>query len=168
MAGVLVLNATFEPLAVVPVRRAVCLILDDKVELLHASGRLVRSERLALAEPSVVRLSRYVKVPHARHRSPNRHGIFIRDHHSCQYCGARAETVDHVVPRSRGGCHAWENVVAACRLCNAKKCDRLLAETSMRLRRAPGPPPPGCWIEIAAGSMPSAWLQYLTEQRRSA
>ena len=140
MAGVLVLNATFEPLAVVPVRRAVCLMLADKVELLHASGRLVRSERLALAEPSVVRLSRYVKVPYARHRSPNRHGIFARDHHRCQYCGARAETVDHVVPRSRGGCHVWENVVAACRLCNADKRDRLLAETSMRLRRPPGPP----------------------------
>ena len=168
MAGVLVLNATFEPLAVVPVRRAICLMLANKVELLHASGRLVRSERLALAEPSVVRLSRYVKVPYARHRSPNRHGIFIRDSHCCQYCGGRAETVDHVVPRSRGGCHAWENVVAACRRCNANKRDRLLPETSMRLRRPPGPPPPGSWIEIASGSMPVAWLQYLTDQRRSA
>ena len=168
MAGVLVLNATFEPLAVVPVRRAVCLMLAEKVELLHGSGRLVRSERLALAEPSVVRLSRYIKVPYARHRSPNRRGVFVRDGHGCQYCGARAETVDHVVPRSRGGRHTWENVVAACRLCNANKRDRLLCETAMRLRRAPGPPPPGSWIEIATGSMPVAWSQYLTDQRRSA
>lgn len=168
MAGVLVLNATFEPLAVVPVRRAVCLMLADKVELLHGSGRLVRSERLALVEPSVVKLSRFVKVPYARHRSPNRRGIFARDGHGCQYCGARAETVDHVVPRSRGGRHVWENVVAACRLCNANKRDRLLKETAMRLRRPPGPPPPGSWIEAAAGSMPVAWSQYLTDQRRSA
>ena len=168
MAGVLVLNATFEPLAVISVRRAVCLMLADKVELLHSSGRLVRSERLALAEPSVVRLSRFVKVPYARHRSPNRRGIFARDRHGCQYCGARAETVDHVVPRSRGGLHVWENVVAACRVCNADKRDRLLGETAMRLVRPPGPPPPGSWIETAAGSMPVAWSQYLTDQRRSA
>ena len=168
MAKVLVLNATFEPLSVVPVRRAICLMLADKVELLHGSGRLVRSERLALAEPSVVRLTRYVKVPYARHRSPSRHGIFTRDGHSCQYCGGGAETVDHVVPRSRGGCHAWENVVAACRVCNAKKRDRLLSETTMRLRHPPVPPPSGTWIEIAAGSMPVDWMQYLTDQRRSA
>ncbi len=168
MAGVLVLNATFEPLSVVPIRRAVCLMLAEKVELLHGSGRLVRSERLALDEPSVVRLSRYVNVPYPRHRSPNRPGVFARDSHRCQYCSAAAETVDHVVPRSRGGAHTWDNVVAACRRCNGVKRDRLLTQTTMRLIRAPGPPPASIWIEVAAGSIPSIWTPYLTDPRRSA
>lgn len=168
MAGVLVLNATFEPLAVVPIRRAICLMLSDKVELLHGSGRRVRSERLALDEPSVVRLSRYVHVPYPKHRSPNRRGVLARDGYACQYCGSGAETVDHVVPRSRGGRHTWDNVVAACRRCNGGKRDRLLGETAMRLARQPGPPPPSTWIEVAAGSVPRIWTPYLTPGRRSA
>ncbi len=168
MAGVLVLNATFEPLAVVPIRRAVCLILAEKVELIHASGRLVRSERLALDEPSVVRLCRYVNVPYPRHRAPNRRGVFARDCHRCQYCDDHAETVDHVVPRSRGGAHTWDNVVAACRRCNGVKRDRLLTETTMRLSRSPEPPPASTWIEVAAGSIPATWTPYLIDRRRSA
>jgi 5-methylcytosine-specific restriction endonuclease McrA len=168
MAGVLVLNATFEPLAVVPTRRAICLMLAEKVELIHASGRLVRSERLALDEPSVVRLARYVQVPYPRHRAPNRRGVLTRDAHVCQYCGAVAETIDHVVPRSRGGGHTWDNVVAACCRCNSSKRDRLLAETTMRLVRVPGPPPASTWIEVAAGSVPGCWTPYLTPDRRSA
>lgn len=143
-------------------------MLAEKVELLHGSGRQVRSERLALDEPSVVRLSRYVHVPHPRHRSPNRRGVFARDSHRCQYCSAVAETVDHVVPRSRGGAHTWDNVVAACRRCNGVKRDRLLAQTTMRLIRAPGPPPASTWIEVAVGSIPSSWTPYLIDQRRSA
>lgn len=168
MAGVLVLNATFEPLAVVPTRRAICLILAQKVEMLEGSGRQVRSERLALDEPSVVRLSRYVHVPYPKHRSPNRRGVLARDAHTCQYCGGMAETIDHVVPRSRGGDHAWDNVVAACRRCNGAKRDRLVGETTMRLARVPGPPPPSTWIEVAAGSVPHTWTPYLTADRRSA
>ncbi len=168
MAGVLVLNATFEPLSVVPTRRAICLVLAEKVEMLHSSGRTVRSERLALEEPSVVRLSRYVHVPHSTHRTPNRRGVLARDGHTCQYCGSSAETVDHVVPRSRGGRHTWENVVAACRRCNSGKRDRLLAETTMRLSRVPGPPPASTWIEVAAGTVPRVWTRYLAPDRRSA
>ena len=168
MAGVLVLNATFEPLAVVSIRRAVCLVLADKVETLHATGRRLRSERLAVDEPSVVRLARYVDVPRARHRAPNRRGVFARDRHSCQYCEAPAETLDHVVPRSRGGRHTWDNVVAACRRCTAGKRDRLLAETTMRLGSRPGPPSAADWIEMAAGTVPAAWNQYLIDRRRSA
>lgn len=168
MAGVLVLNATFEPLSVVPIRRAVCLMLARKVELIHTSGRPVRSERLELQEPSVVRLARYVHVPYPRHRAPNRRGVLARDDHACQYCGAVAETVDHVVPRSRGGGHTWDNVVAACRRCNGVKRDRLLTETTMRLARPPGPPAPTTWIEVAAGTVPRDWAPYLTPGRISA
>jgi len=168
MAGVLVLNATFEPLAVVSQRRAICLVIAEKVETLEHTGREIRSERMALAEPSVVRLSRFVRVPYSRRRSPNRRGVFARDGHVCQYCTEVAETLDHVVPRSRGGTHTWENVVAACRRCNAVKRDRLLGETTMRLRRRPTPPDPGVWIEVAAGTVPDVWAPYLGERRRSA
>ncbi|RMH70978.1 MAG: HNH endonuclease [Actinomyces sp.] len=162
MSGVLVLNATYEPLAVVSVRRAVCLVLDAKVETLEATGRQIRSERLALPEPSVVRLARYVRVPRPRHRAPNRRAVFARDRHRCQYCGRPAETLDHVVPRSRGGTHTWENLVAACRRCNAAKRDRLLADTPLVLRRRPGPPAPSTWIEVLAGRIPESWWRYLS------
>lgn len=173
MARVLVLNATFEPLAVVGTRRAVCLLLADKVKLVEASGRLIRSERLCLDEPAVVRLARYVSVPFNRHRSPTRRSVFVRDRHRCQYCDSAAETLDHVIPRSRGGRHSWDNVVAACRGCNALKRDRLLGDTTLRLSRSPGQPPPSAWIEVAAGSIPAVWVPYLAdrgdvEQRRSA
>ncbi len=161
MSGVLVLNATFEPLAVVSARRAVCLVLAEKVETLHADGRRFRSERHSVAVPSVVRLSHYVSVPRPRHRAPNRRSVFVRDAGACQYCGARAETVDHVVPRSRGGRHVWDNVVAACRRCNTKKRDRLPSESGMRLRRRPESPLPSAWVEIAAGVVPDAWAPYL-------
>ncbi len=168
MAGVLVLNVTFEPLAVVSTRRAICLVLADKVELLHATGGLFRSERLSVDEPSVIRLARYVKVPYPRHRAPNRRGVFARDGHRCQYCAASAETVDHIVPRSRGGRHSWDNVVASCRRCNARKRDRLLSETTMWLRSRPGPPPTSTWIEVAVGTVPASWTPYLVDRRRSA
>lgn len=161
MSGVLVLNATFEPLAVVSTRRAVCLVMADKVETLQSSGRAFRSERSVVDVPSVVRLSRYVHVQRARCRNPNRRAVLARDRGSCQYCGGRAETVDHVVPRSRGGGHTWENVVAACRRCNAKKRDRLLSESGMRLRRRPQIPSPWGWVEAVAGGVPDSWAPYL-------
>lgn len=161
MSRVLVLNATFEPLAVVSTRRAVCLVLADKVETLQSSGRAFRSERSVVDVPSVVRLSRYVHVQRARYRNPNRRAVLARDRGSCQYCGGKAETVDHVVPRSRGGDHTWENVVAACRRCNAKKRDRFLTESGMRLRRRPQFPSPWAWVEVAAGGVPDSWAPYL-------
>ncbi len=155
------LNATFEPLAVVSDRRAVCLVLADKVEMVHGGGRSFRSERLSVEVPSVVRLSTYVHVPRPRRRSPNRRAVFVRDQDSCQYCGGRAETLDHVVPRSRGGLHTWDNVVAACRRCNSKKRDRLPSESGMRPRRRPQAPAPSSWVEMAAGVVPELWAPYL-------
>ncbi len=169
MARVLVLNATFEPLAVVSTHRAVGLVLAGKVEMLQSSGRSLRSERLAVDVPSVVRLGRYVHVQRARYRNPNRRSVFVRDHDSCQYCGGRAETVDHIVPRSRGGTHTWRNVVAACRGCNTMKRDRLLNESGMHLRRRPELPSPSAWVEVAAGGVPDSWMPYLDyRHRRSA
>ena len=89
-----------------------------------SNGMVFHSERLVIEAPSVVRLRRYVRVPYRPHAPLTRRAVFARDAWTCQYCGARAENLDHVVPRSRGGLHVWENVVAACRRCNAKKEDR--------------------------------------------
>jgi len=162
MSRALVLNASFEPLCVVTTRRALVLVLDEKAELLSATGQKFHSARAAFPEPSVVRLMTYVKVPYRTRVALNRRAIFLRDDHRCQYCGAAAENIDHVVPRSRGGLHRWDNVVAACRPCNARKEDRFLSEvTSMRLRRPPAAPTGRVWMLLAMGGMRPEWRPYL-------
>ncbi len=163
MSRALVLNATYEPLCVVPTRRALVLVLAEKAELLSATERLYRSERSSFPEPSVVRLAYYVKVPYQARVALNRRGVFARDGHRCQYCGATAENIDHVVPRSRGGTHTWDNVVAACRPCNTRKEDRLLSEVGLTLRRPPGPPRGGMWVLAATGAVRPDWEPYLGE-----
>jgi len=161
MARSLVLNATFEPLCVVPSRRALVLVLAQKAETVHGTGTLFHSERLSVEEPSVVRLQRFVRVPYPRRRSLNRRAVFARDDHTCQYCGAPADSLDHVIPRSRGGEHSWENVVAACSRCNTHKRDRLLHETSMRLVHPPRTPKMTTWFLLADRSVPEHWAPYL-------
>ena len=161
MARALVLNASFEPLCVVPIRRAVVLVLKEKAEVLHTTGGEWHSERAAFPVPSVIRLTYFVKVPFRTRAALSRRAVFARDDHRCQYCGAAAENIDHVVPRSRGGLHVWENVVAACRPCNARKEDRLLSEAGMTLRRKPGAPKELTWIIVAVGRVHPHWEQYL-------
>ncbi len=162
MSRALVLNASYEPLCVVPVRRAVILVLAEKAEILHDTGSVMRSERLRVPVPSVIRLRYFVRVPFRRRASLNRRAVFARDGYRCQYCTEPAESIDHVVPRSRGGQHVWENVVAACRPCNARKRDRLLAESGMVLRRRPTAPRELTWITVAVGTVPAHWEPYLT------
>lgn len=161
MSRALVLNATYEPLGVVSARRAVVLVLDEKAEVIHANGECFRSERLNLAAPSVIRLRYYVRVPYQRRAPLNRRAVFLRDGGRCQYCGRKAESIDHVVPRSKGGEHTWENVVAACSRCNTAKRDRLLHETHMHLRQRPQPPRNMSWVEVSVGYVPEHWEQYL-------
>lgn len=164
MGRALVLNATYEPIGVVSARRALVLAIGEKVDVLTDSGATIGSERLRLAVPSVVRLRYYVKVPYQRVAPLSRRALFARDHGRCQYCGSTAESIDHVVPRSRGGTHAWENVVAACRRCNTLKGDHLLAETSLRLRTCPRAPEGPVWVQLAAGAVPDDWTPYLTRR----
>jgi 5-methylcytosine-specific restriction endonuclease McrA len=160
-AKALVLNATMEPLCVVAARRALVLVLSDKADAISTNGHRFRSECLDLAAPSVVRLRRFVKVPYRRRAALSRRGVFIRDAHTCQYCGRAAENVDHVVPRSRRGPHEWENVVAACRRCNSRKKDRTPTEAGMVLRRAPYAPRAAFWLVVAVGGLQPEWQDYL-------
>jgi len=159
MGRALVLNTTDSPLAVVPARRAVVLVLKDKAEVVLTNGLVFRSERIELEAPSIVRLHRFVRVPYRARAPLTRRAVFARDAWICQYCGAPAENLDHVIPRSRGGEHVWENVVAACRRCNAKKENRLLSEVGLRLARRPFPPRDG--FRLMLGRLEPGWDSYL-------
>jgi len=168
MTQALVLNATYEPLCVVSTRRALMLLIDEKAEMLHPTDGVFRSERIVFAEPSVVRLRHYVKMPYQARIALNRRAVFARDGHRCQYCGAAAENIDHVIPRSRGGLHAWDNVVASCRPCNARKRDHLLEDSGMRLRHPPSIPRQRTFILVASGRIRTEWEEYLGQSSLSA
>ncbi len=161
---VLLLNATFEPLAVVTAKRAVVLMLTGKAECVEATaGFAFHSENLTLPAPSVMRLSRYVRVPYRRAVPMTRAGVLRRDARRCAYCSKRADTIDHVLPRSRGGPHSWDNCVAACKACNSKKADRLLEELGWTLSFLPRPPnrAAGGILVLAIEPLP-AWEPWLT------
>ena len=136
---VLVLNATYEPINVCTVRRAVVLLLKEKAELLERGRWELHSESSTLARPVVIRLVSYVNVPRDAHRRKiTRRAVFARDSWTCQYCGSRSNlTVDHVIPRSKGGSSSWENIVASCAPCNRRKGDRLPRQAGMHPRARP-------------------------------
>lgn len=168
MSATLVLNATYEPLCVVPLKRAVVLVLAEKATVIEEGAGLLRSERHAMPVPSVVRLSHHVRVPYRRSVPLTRRGVLQRDQHRCAYCRARAETVDHVVPRSRGGRHEWGNVVAACKRCNHRKADRLLAELGWSLLHTPVAPVGTVALLVAYTRRDPSWEPYLVPWTRAA
>jgi 5-methylcytosine-specific restriction endonuclease McrA len=140
---VLVLNASYEPINICGARRALVLVLKGVAKTEEEHGAILHAARLHIPMPSVIRLLEYRRIPHQT-RALSRKNILLRDRNSCQYCGLvlpPAElTLDHVVPRSRGGLSTWENLVACCHTCNRKKGNHLLAElTSTKLLREPRP-----------------------------
>ncbi len=162
MARVLVLNASYEPLSVVSTRRAVVLVLRDKATVVAGRDELWSSANQLFDVPSVVKLTRYVKVPYRRSAPVSRRAVFGRDGHRCQYCGGPAESIDHVLPKSKGGDHTWENVVACCRSCNLRKADRTPREAGFVLATEPGPPRRFAWIYASTGyQVDPAWHPYL-------
>lgn len=161
MRTTLLLNASFEPLHAITARRALVLVLADKADVVAESDRAVHSEHLAVTVPSVVRLRRYVRIPYRAAVPLNRRNLTARDAGRCGYCGERGTTIDHVVPRSRGGLHVWENVVLACQPCNARKGDRLLAELGWSLDATPRAPEAWSWIAFAVGHVDPDWEPWL-------
>jgi len=127
--------------------------------VLASNGVVFRSERLEMPAPTVVRLRYYVSVPYRAHAALTRRGVFARDDWTCMYCGAPAENVDHVMPRSRGGAHAWDNVVAACRRCNSRKENRTVAEAGLKLRRRPAAPKDV--FRLSIGRVEPEWEPFL-------
>ena len=162
---VLVLNATYEPINVCTVRRAIVLMLKEKAELVEEAAWRVRAETTSLARPMVIRLVSYVKIPRDAHRRKiTRRAVFARDGWACQYCGtASSLTVDHVIPRSKGGSSGWDNIVASCGPCNRRKGDLLPRQAGMHPRRAPGAPRAEVFIRVASPTIPASWRQYLPE-----
>ncbi|MGH7649717.1 MAG: HNH endonuclease [Gemmatimonadaceae bacterium] len=149
VVGCLALNASFEPLTMVPMRRALRLVLDGKAEIIEADvGRYVHSERLTLPRPAVIRLVRFIHVPRRFRRQVTNTFLFARDRYRCQYCGRTAAelrpreslTRDHLIPMSRGGTNDWTNVVTACSPCNTRKGNRMPEEIGMHPLTAPVEP----------------------------
>lgn len=164
-SGVLVLNASYEPLNIVSVKRAIVLLLKEKAEVVEAAKAKVRAERLALDLPLVIRLVSFVPLPRRLPLPLSRRTVLARDLYTCQYCGnqpGRADlTVDHVLPRSRGGVTSWENVVAACGACNRRKGNRTPEEAQMHLMSAPARPRFIAIVLLGEAHAHDVWQKYL-------
>jgi 5-methylcytosine-specific restriction endonuclease McrA len=157
----LLLNATYEPLCVVSSRRAIVLMLTRKAEAVDSAPEVVHAETVSVPVPVVVRLTRYVRVPYPAQVPLSRRAVFTRDSQTCVYCGGSATSIDHVVPRSRGGTHTWDNVVAACRRCNHTKADRSLAELGWVLPHPPRTPSGAAWRLLGARTVDPRWKEWL-------
>jgi 5-methylcytosine-specific restriction endonuclease McrA len=165
---VLVLNASYEPINVCTVRRAAVLILKNRAEVLEKGDWALHAESLTLDRPVVIRLLTYVRIPRDAHRRKiTRRAVFARDRWTCQYCGHERGnlTVDHVIPRSKGGPSTWDNIVTCCAPCNRRKGDRMPRQARMVPVKKPKAPNSTIFIHVAAPSIPAAWEQYLVVRR---
>ncbi|MDP9365893.1 MAG: HNH endonuclease [Chloroflexota bacterium] len=147
--AVLVLNQNYEPLNVCNVRRAIVLVFDGKAEVLETHPSAVKTPTRAFPSPSVIRMVYLIHRPRPRVKLTRRE-VFIRDGWTCQYCGRQAGdlTIDHVVPKSKGGEHSWDNLVSACKPCNHRKGGKSLGEARMQLKKAPAEPRAGQYYTI--------------------
>jgi len=164
MTGVLVLNCTYEALGVVDLRRAVRLVFVGKAEVLHADPGELRSTSIAIRLPSIVRMLYF--IVRRRPRVPlTKKNVLLRDDYRCAYCGDRGDrtmTVDHVLPSSRGGRSAWDNLVACCSDCNNRKRDRTPEEARMPLRIKPREPHHIPYVVIKRHTAAAEWVKYLS------
>lgn len=160
----LVLNASDEPLCITGLHRAVVLALGDKADIVATNGAMLHSPSMTIPSPSVIRLRHYVHVPYKRLAGhPTLAGLIARDGSDCAYCGVnKADTIDHVHPRSRGGAHTWDNTVGACSRCNSRKSNKTVKEAGMTLRVKPTMPHSHLWLLLAANSRDEQWAPYLT------
>ncbi|MFP7762042.1 HNH endonuclease [Marisediminicola sp. LYQ134] len=158
----LVLNAGFEPLAVVSFKRALVLVMNGKATVIAADEEHpVFGLSEAWDRPSVILLRRYVRIPSNRLVPVSRRGVLRRDGQRCAYCGTTATTIDHVLPRSRGGADSWENLVACCLKCNNLKSDRTPGEMGWTLRVRPKPPHGTTWLVRGVERAEPDWEEYL-------
>lgn len=163
--AVLVLNATYEPLNIVSVQRAIVLLLKEKAEVVEAAQTRLRAECYSINLPLVIRLVAFVPVPRHLPLPLTRRTVIARDLYTCQYCGGQPNkhdlTVDHVIPRSRGGATTWENVVAACAACNHRKGDRTPDEAKMKLLAKPARPRFVAIVLMGEVHGHTTWQKYL-------
>jgi len=158
----LILNSTFQPLSVVSFKRAVTLLHNKKINSIKNSNFIFNSESIKIKIPKVAILTYFVKAPYIRRVALNRENIFIRDLYICQYCNSPAESIDHIIPKSKGGLHEWSNVVACCKKCNLLKADKLLQNTILKLKKCPSNPKQNFWIKTITGNNPDPdWKEFL-------
>jgi len=160
--NVLVLNQDYSPLTVCSVERAFLLVFLNKAEMLSPIPNLFfHTVSVSYPIPSVIRVSRYITVPY-KGVVLSRQNVFKRDNHECQYCGTNRDlTLDHLVPRSKGGTSSWRNLITACKHCNAKKGDYTPEEAGMRLRRMPFKPSYIMFLKSSNGHVFEEWRPYL-------
>lgn len=161
MQQVLVLNASYEVLTVVPLKRAVALVIAQKADILEEGEEPLRSATAEMPRPSVIKLRYFVKIPYNARVALNRKNLSLRDRGLCAYCGKKGSTIDHVHPRSRGGLHRWENVVLACAPCNQKKGSKLLSELGWDLKVQPSVPERRMHIFVGLAQVDETWSQWL-------
>ena len=166
MSNVLVLNFTYEALGIVDLKRAVCLVFAGKAEVVHSGAGELRASTIAIRMPSIVRMLYFIK----RHKPPRvpltKKNVLLRDDYTCAYCGECGDrqtmTVDHVRPRRQGGRSTWDNLVAACSLCNGRKRDRTPEEARMPLRVKPREPQHIPYVVIQRHTAPNEWIKCLS------
>ena len=158
----LVLNAGYEPLAIVSFKRALVLVMNDKATIVERMEEdPVWGTQRSYDRPVVILLTRYVRLPGSRRVPVTRRGVLRRDAHRCAYCGKAAATIDHVLPRSRGGADSWENLVACCLACNNTKGDRTPAEMGWAMRVTPRVPHGTTWLVRGVERPQPDWREYL-------
>ncbi|GAA4350341.1 HNH endonuclease [Microbacterium rhizosphaerae] len=158
----LVLNAGYEPLAIVSFKRALVLVMNDKATIVERMEEdPVWGTQRSYDRPVVILLTRYVRLPGGRRVPVTRRGVLRRDSHRCAYCGKAAATIDHVLPRSRGGADSWENLVACCLRCNNVKGDKTPQEMGWELRLMPRPPQGAHWTVRGTERTDPRWEPYL-------
>jgi len=166
-SSVLVLNATYEPINICVAQRAIVLILKGVATCEEAAPHYFHTPSFKIPVPSVIRLLHYIKIPHMREKPPTKKNVLIRDKNTCQYCGHRFPaqdlTLDHVIPRSKGGQTRWENLVACCRLCNTRKGDLSASKAGMTLLKTPREPRYPYHIHLfrSRGRAREGWRKYL-------
>lgn len=160
MSRVLLLNASFEPLRIISLHKAVLLLVEDKAEVIEARDGAIRSPSITLPNPSVIRLTKYIKVPIRKKIPLSNRSILNRDGYVCGYCLKTATTIDHIIPRSKGGPHEWMNLVAACTKCNHKKGNRLLSDLGWELKIQPTVPEGRRWLVLGLAER-ETWNPYL-------
>ena len=169
MDSTLLLNASYEPIRVISWKKAVTLFFLEKVEVVETYEREIRSVHIAIKMPAVVRLLSYVTIK--RKKPPlSKMNLMARDHNSCQYCNVKLSykdaTVDHVLPRSKGGTTHWENVVLSCNTCNRKKGSKTLKQAGLKLKKPPVQPD---WLPVLnvklSPLLPDSWVLFLTETK---
>lgn len=159
----MVLNQSYEPICLCSPKKAIILLILTKAELVaQKDGKFIRSVKISFPYPSVIRLSNYIKVP-IKKIELSRKNILRRDDNRCQYCGKKATdlTIDHIIPKSRGGTDSWENLVSACKACNNKKGNRTPEEAGMKLLKTPRKPHHILFIKQYVDKVDDAWKPFL-------